>query len=92
MKRRDVASRFQARLPKHTGICASDDAGNKHRENRDRLRALLRTVIIRRTSGRTPTDNFEMIDGSVAEDWSKGLVLFERAGLCGGPNRLIFRC
>lgn len=69
MKRRDVASRFQVRLPKRSGICALDEAGNKYRENHDRLRAPLRTVIIQRTSGRTPTEFYEMIDDSVAEYW-----------------------
>ena len=47
-----------------------DEAGNKHPENHDRLRAQLRTVIIQRTSGRTPMEFFEMIDDSVVEGWS----------------------
>ena len=31
-----------------------------------------------------------MIDGSGAEDQSKGLVLFGQAGLCGGPDASSF--
>jgi hypothetical protein len=70
MKRRRVASRLQDDPPTRSGIFVPDEAGNKHQENHDRLRAPLRTVIIQRTSGRTPMEFIEMIDDSVAEDWS----------------------